>query len=190
MHFFRLIALALLAAALTACDSGSAPPAATNNNAADESAPVPAEPELTEAERKAIAQEAYERGLQLLAEKQPQDAAYAFDEAIRFDDAHAEAHAQRGKLLVEFDQLDRGANDLYRAIELNPDLEGAYIGLAVYFEKKYEQTNDEADKQRSEENLRIARKIRGEPEQRPTPVNSTLNSILQNTLEKGNEPGN
>jgi tetratricopeptide (TPR) repeat protein len=59
-----------------------------------------------------------------------------FEHALRLYPQYPTTYAQYGAYLVELGQIDAGIAKLQRAIEIDPKLPGAYIGLTSAFVKK------------------------------------------------------
>ena len=72
---------------------------------------------------------AYQTGLQALARKENRTALTAFQEAIKLDASHAEAHYQLGLLYGKQSQWKPAIHALQNAINLTPNFADAYVRL-------------------------------------------------------------
>ena len=77
------------------------------------------------------AAEHYVAGVEHSEEARWQEALAEFDEAIRLDSDHAEAHYQRALAYGALEQHERAIQDYDEAIRLDSDHEEAYSGRAL-----------------------------------------------------------
>jgi predicted O-linked N-acetylglucosamine transferase (SPINDLY family) len=78
-----------------------------------------------------IAEWHHDRGIVLLALRQPEEAAACFHEAIRLDPGFPDPHLALGNLLLDQRQLDAAATHYRGALALRPGLVGAHTNLGT-----------------------------------------------------------
>ena len=79
----------------------------------------------------------YNRGTDLMASGDYDQAILCFDKAIEVEDKFSEAYCNRGTAYYEKGDYDRAIPDFNKAIELSPEFVDAYYNRAVvYYHKK------------------------------------------------------
>ena len=77
------------------------------------------------------AQNAYERGLSFIKEKQPAPALSALQEAVSLDPSRAVYRDTLGLLLLDLGRLDQAIEELSKAVETDPRLADAHFHLGT-----------------------------------------------------------